>query len=91
MNNMSIAKKFSLITIIITLLMLVIGYLLLNNNKNQLIEELYQDVKTDLNQTTSDQIIGKLNVGISNAVSIANDHMVQKALAQNDRGIRKSF
>ncbi|GGD37645.1 hypothetical protein GCM10012288_09680 [Malaciobacter pacificus] len=85
MNNMSIAKKFSLITIIITLLMLVIGYLLLNNNKNQLIEELYQDVKTDLNQTTSDQIIGKLNVGISNAVSIANDHMVQKALAQNDR------
>ena len=85
MGSMNIAKKFSLITFVVTLLMLIVGYLILNNSKNELISELYEDVKIDLNNLTSQKINSKLEVGISNAISIANDNMIKIALKSNDK------
>ena len=85
MKNKGIAKKFTLITIIVTLLTLVIGYFVLNYYKNNLISELYQDLKVELNQLSQDKIESKFEVGISNAISVANDDMIKEALINNDR------
>jgi len=85
MGNMSIGKKFTLINVIVTLLVLVIGYLILNNYKNNLEAEVYTDVKSELKTLSESKIESKLEVGISNAISISNDSSIKEALASNDR------
>ncbi len=85
MKNLSIAKKFTFVTILVTAIMLIVGYLILNNYKNKLTEEVYMDFKTELKRISSMNIDSKLDVGISNAISISNDSSVKEALAQNNR------
>ena len=85
MGNLSIGKKFTLINVIVTLLVLVIGYLILNNYKNSLEKEVYNDVKSELRTLSNSKIDSKLEVGISNAISISNDSSIKEALASNDR------
>ena len=45
MKDLSIGKKFTLINVVVTLLVLVIGYFILNKYKNNLTNEVYDDVK----------------------------------------------
>ncbi len=85
MQDLSINKKFTLTNVIVTLLVLVIGYFILNKYKNDLTEEVYNDVKIELNALTVLKIEGKLEAGISNAISISNDSSIKEALANNDR------
>ncbi|MGP2655829.1 methyl-accepting chemotaxis protein [Malaciobacter sp. WC5094] len=87
MKDLSISKKFSLITIMVTLLMLVIGYVVLNYYKKGLTLEVYNNVQKDLTTLSKLKIKGKLDVGISNAVSISNDGEIKKALSLNDRDL----
>ena len=85
MQDLSINKKFTLTNVIVTLLVLVIGYFILNKYKNDLTDEVYNDVKIELNALTVLKIEGKLEAGISNAISISNDSSIKEALANNDR------
>jgi methyl-accepting chemotaxis protein len=85
MQNLGIAKKFTLITVVVTVVMLIAGYIILNVQKNNLRNELFNDLKTELDQFSIIKIQGKLDVGISNAISIANDNMIKEALATNNR------
>uniref|UniRef100_UPI004047E874 methyl-accepting chemotaxis protein n=1 Tax=Aliarcobacter sp. TaxID=2321116 RepID=UPI004047E874 len=85
MKSMSISKKFTTVTVFVTLVMLVIGYLVLNNYKNELTKEVYSDVTSELNRLSSFSIESKLDVGISNAISISNDSSIKIALSQNNR------
>uniref|UniRef100_UPI0040471E76 methyl-accepting chemotaxis protein n=1 Tax=Aliarcobacter sp. TaxID=2321116 RepID=UPI0040471E76 len=85
MKSMSISKKFTTVTVFVTLVMLVIGYLVLNNYKNELTKEVYSDVTNELNRLSSFSIESKLDVGISNAISISNDSSIKIALSQNNR------
>ena len=85
MGNLSIGKKFTLINVIVTLLVLVIGYVILNNYKNNLEIEVYNDVKSELRTLSNSKIESKLEVGISNAISISNDSSIKESLASNDR------
>jgi methyl-accepting chemotaxis protein len=87
MKRMTISKKFTTITIIVTAIMFVVGYLVLNNYKDKLTLEVYNDVKSDLKQLTSMGIESKLDVGISNAISIANDSYIKEALSTNNRDL----
>ena len=84
---MSIAKKFTTVTIFVTIVMLIIGYFVLNNYKNKLTQEVYSDVKTELKRISTLNIDAKLDVGISNAVSISNDSSIKdfdiKSLREN--------
>ena len=82
---MTIAKKFTIITILVTAIMFVIGYSVLNYYKGKLTTEVYSDVKNDLKQLASMGIEAKLDVGISNAISIANDSNIKEALTTNNR------
>ncbi|WP_122892987.1 methyl-accepting chemotaxis protein [Arcobacter peruensis] len=85
MNSMSLAKKSAWITIIVTLVMLIIGYFILNKYKNDLQQQVYNDTSVELNYLASEKLRSKLDVGISNAISIANDGMIKNALSFNDR------
>ncbi len=85
MNNLSISKKSSLITIIVTLVMLVVGYLVLDYYKKDLTLETYASVQKDLTNLSELKIQGKFDVGISNAISISNDGEIKKALEINER------
>lgn len=85
MGNLTIGKKFTLINIIVTLLVLVIGYLILNNYKISLENEVYNDVKSELRTLSNSKIESKLEVGISNAISISNDSLIKESLSSNDR------
>lgn len=81
----SIAKKFTTVTVIVTFVMLLVGYLVLNYYKNELTQEVYSDVKTELKRISTLGIESKLDVGISNAISISNDSSIKEALATKDR------
>ncbi len=85
MKDLTIGKKFTLINIIVTILVLVIGYFILNKYKNDLTKEVYNDVKTELETLSKIKIDGKFEVGISNAISISNDSSIKSALATNNR------
>ncbi len=87
MKRFTIVKKFSMLTIFITLIMGILGFLVLNYNKNNLIEELYNEVKLELVRSMKEEIRAKLDVGISNAVSIANDKTLAFSLQTNDRSL----
>ena len=73
------------INIIVTILVLIIGYFILNKYKNDLISEVYNDVTIELNSLSKLKIEAKLEAGISNAISIANDLSIRESLATNNR------
>ncbi|CAM3467109.1 methyl-accepting chemotaxis protein [Arcobacter aquimarinus] len=85
MQDLSISKKFTLTNVIVTLLVLVIGYFILNKYKNDLATEVHDNVIIKLNSLSNLKLEGKLEVGISNAISISNDSSIKEALAKNDR------
>lgn len=80
MKNFSISKKFTLVSLSVTVLSIVIGYFTLNYYKNQLTNDVYNSIKSELSKSSKDRIKAKFDVGISNAISIANDSMIKKAL-----------
>ena len=49
MKKMTISKKFTIGTILVTVVMFIMGYVVLNYYKNRLTQEVYIDVKNDLN------------------------------------------
>ncbi|MEA3498660.1 MAG: methyl-accepting chemotaxis protein [Campylobacterota bacterium] len=85
LKNSSIRKKFTVISIGITTVALITSYMFLNIHKNKTEVEVYKQTKTELQRLVDDRIEAKKAVGISNAVSIANDGRVKKALKTNDR------
>ena len=87
MKDLSIGKKFTLINVMVTILVLVIGYFILNKYKNDLINEVYNDVKVELNTLSKIKIDAKFEAGISNAISISNDSSIKEALISNNRQI----
>ncbi|MCK5111350.1 MAG: HAMP domain-containing protein [Arcobacteraceae bacterium] len=85
LKDASIQKKFTVIAITITVVVLLASYLFLNTYKSKTEAEVYNKTKYDLNLLVEDRIASKKAVGISNAVSIANDGRIKKALRTNDR------
>ena len=53
MKKMTISKKFTIGTILVTVVMFIMGYVVLNYYKNRLTQEVYIDVKNDLKQLAS--------------------------------------
>ncbi|KAB7887287.1 methyl-accepting chemotaxis protein [Poseidonibacter ostreae] len=87
MKSFSLAKKFAIVTIIVTVSMLIIGYFILNNYKNNLKNEVYNDLNIELNYLADQKLKSKLEVGISNAISISNDGMIKNSLSLNNRAL----
>ncbi len=73
MKFKSIGLKITLVVVIISLLSLIVSYTILQFYKNKAIEDVYSQVVYDLQVKVNQKIRAKKDVGISNAVSIAND------------------
>ncbi|RXK07241.1 methyl-accepting chemotaxis protein [Halarcobacter bivalviorum] len=84
-NNMSIQKKFSFVTVIIIFVSLVISLLIFNYYKNITEEEIYKNTLNELKIHIDESIQVKMDVGISNALSIANDGRIKKSLREDNR------
>ncbi len=85
MKFKSIGLKITLVVVIISLLSLVVSYSILQFYKNKAIEDVYSQVVHDLQVKVDQKIRSKKDVGISNAVSIANDGRIKSALRNKDR------
>lgn len=84
-KDISIQRKFIVISSIITLIVFLCSFLILNYFKSVAIDEVYTHTTSELVEHTNENIKEKMNVGISNALSIANDGRIKKALRQNNR------
>jgi methyl-accepting chemotaxis protein len=84
-KDVSVQKKFIFITIVITAVVLAISYLILNYYKLKIASEVYNTTAKELQVTTKESIQEKIDIGISNAISIANDGRIKKTLLTNDR------
>ncbi len=87
MNQLSIAKRFTLINFIVTLIMLIIGYFILNSYKTELTNEVYEKTVNNLTYLSKQKIKSKFEVGITNAVSISNDASIKEALSSDNRAL----
>jgi len=84
-NNLTISKKVSISILLISLISLVIGFGVLSYYSSKAQKEVYKEVKDSLQDTVNQKLNAKKAVGISNAVSIANDGRIKKSLRTNDR------
>ncbi|NVJ54235.1 MAG: chemotaxis protein [Campylobacteraceae bacterium] len=84
-KNMSIQKKFSFVTVLIIFVSLVISFLVFNYYKNITEEEVYQSTLKELTTHLEESVQAKKDVGISNALSIANDGRIKQALREDNR------
>jgi len=85
MNNLSIGKKFGILISIVSLIALAIGVIILLFQAQNLKDQVHNQASIDLRNMSKNNIYAKKSVGISNAVSIANDGMIQQALITNNR------
>ncbi|MDC7243306.1 MAG: methyl-accepting chemotaxis protein [Sphaerochaetaceae bacterium] len=83
--NTSIGKKFSIINLSVTVIVVLGSFLVLNYYKNQVEKEVLLSTQNNLKSLLDDRINAKKAVGISNAVSIANDGRIKKAIRTDDR------
>ncbi|MDX9814058.1 MAG: methyl-accepting chemotaxis protein [Sulfurimonas sp.] len=85
--GVSIGKKIAIPTVGISLVLLVIGFFVLNHFKSNIEQESYQNIKTTLSSKIKDRMNAKFDVGITNALAISNDTRVSDALVENDRDL----
>ncbi len=87
LKNATIQKKFIIITVMITVLVLIGSFLVLNYFKSDTVKEVYQQTQHELRDHVTESVIEKKNVGISNALSMANDGRIKKSLRTDDRDL----
>jgi len=83
----SIGGKINLSIIGISLISLVIAAMILFYFKNKTKDKVYETTKTNLQSMAQGKLNAKKNIGLTNAISIANDARIQKALKINDRNL----
>jgi len=86
-TNMTIGKKLGLTVLTISMTALLGGFLILSWQASKIEEEVNAKFIKDLQSVTLNKFLVKKTIGITNAVSIANDGRIKKALRTNDREI----
>ena len=86
-QNMKIGKKLSITVLLVSLAALIAGFLILNWYSVKIEDEVDKKFVTGLQLETNEKFQLKKDVGISNAVSVANDGKIKQALEENDREI----
>ena len=81
----TVSIKLGIAIAVISLIALIIGYAVLQFQANKTKEETYLATIAELQSETLTKFNSKKAVGISNAVSIANDGRIKKALRTDDR------
>ncbi len=85
MKNNSIKKRFMIINIIVGIVMLLLSFGILSYNMMETEEKVYVNTQKQLHHKLAQSIEGKKNVGITNAISMANDGRIKNAIRTGDR------
>ena len=85
LQKMSLSKKFTFISIIITLIIVASSFFILNYFKLNIQEKVLTKTKQDLLEELHSNIQAKKDIGISNAISMANNGRIKKTLLNKDR------
>jgi len=86
-KRFTINKKFTINSIVVSLVTLTLAFFVLNIYKSQLKDDIYETTQGKLVTKLDSQIESKKSIGITNAYSIANDARVKQALATNNRDL----
>jgi methyl-accepting chemotaxis protein len=84
-KRFTINKKFTINSILVSLVTLVLAFFVLNIYKSNLKEDIYNSTQSKLITKLDSQIESKKSIGITNAYSIANDARVKESLLTNNR------
>ena len=87
MKRKTISTKFANISILVSVVIILVGYFTLNTYKSTIDEEVYKNTKEELISTYNEYLNSKKDIGITNAFSIANDGQIKKALSQKQRDL----
>jgi len=85
MRYLSVSTKINLAVLAISLFSIILGFFMLFWYEHRIENNVYADTKTTLIETTSNAIASKKSIGLTNAISIANDERISKSLQTNDR------
>ena len=85
MKFTSVGAKLNIIVSAIFALSLVVGFFVLSFYLQQIKKDVYINTKKELIGSAKDKIASKMRVGITNAISIANDQRIKIALKMNKR------
>ncbi|MEA3512852.1 MAG: methyl-accepting chemotaxis protein [Campylobacterota bacterium] len=81
----SLNKKINGINIVISLLVFIVAYLILNYYKNVTEVQVYSNIVSELQLKAKSKIDAKKQIGLTNAISIASDKVVINSLENNKR------
>ena len=84
---MTVGKKITILIVAISFVLLLGGFFVLNYFKSQIIESTYKTIQTSLASKIQDRMSAKFDVGVTNAIAIANDSNIANALVHGDRAI----
>ncbi|MGB3750979.1 MAG: methyl-accepting chemotaxis protein [Arcobacteraceae bacterium] len=85
MKNLSLGKKLTFVIISIAVLSLLLSFLGLNFHFNQGKQEIYSNLAQKLQNDAQMRIQARKDIGISSAVSIANNAAIKEALKEKNR------
>jgi|GEM_PF-315845 len=86
-KRLTIARKFSSISLLVSIITLVIAYIILNSYKSTMISEVYEKTQKSLLHSLDEKMQAKMGIGITNAFSIGNDKLIKESLGQDDRSM----
>ena len=86
-QNMTIGKKLGLTVLTVSSIALLVGYLILSWNAVKIEKEVNERFVKNLQSETLAKFEVKKAIGITNAVSIANDGRIKQALRTNEREV----
>ncbi|MCD4758136.1 MAG: HAMP domain-containing protein [Arcobacteraceae bacterium] len=85
MNNWKIGNKLIALIVGSSIVGLLLALVLFSFKLGEIKEHVYEDTAVHLNGSMADKIVGKSEICLSNAISIANDRTLVEALQNNDR------
>lgn len=87
LNSLTIAKKIYFAIITSLILSFVIVFIYLQNSINSIAKSVEETKTKELKNFVTEQIAGKENIGITNAINISKNKYIINSLAQEDREI----
>jgi len=83
----TINKKFTINSIVVSLITLILAFFTLNMYKSNMKDDIYESTQHKLISKLDSKIQAKKSIGITNAFSIANDGKIKESMSINDRSI----
>ncbi|MFA6137224.1 MAG: cache domain-containing protein [Sulfurimonas sp.] len=85
MRSLSVSKKLNIAIVGVSLASLVFSFLVLSWYGTKITQDVYQSTSEELIESANYKMDCKVRIGITNAISIANDKRIQTALQTNER------